>query len=123
MSFVESENSNSQKLEDYLKERKSPDEFMWKSSENEAHLKNQLPWLALVGDEEVVAFVLFTQTEDIFEILYLESHPQKLRQGYMNQLMDEFIRKAQGREIWLDVHEANRPAQELYKKWGFYVGG
>lgn len=70
--------------------------------------------------EVLVGFVLYRVLPETFEISLVASHPQYRRRGYMEKLFAHLINaKGQERELWLEVHEENVPAQKLYEKLGF----
>lgn len=71
--------------------------------------------------EVLVGFVLYRVLPEAFEISLVASHPQYRRRGSMEKLLAHLVvdAKSQGRELWLEVHEENVPAQKLYEKLGF----
>ncbi|WP_415064037.1 GNAT family N-acetyltransferase [Bdellovibrio sp.] len=70
--------------------------------------------------EQLVGFVLYRELPQAWEISLVACHPQFRRRGYMERLFDHLIAaKGQDRELWLEVHEENVPAQKLYEKLGF----
>lgn len=74
-----------------------------------------------VFDGDVLAgFVLYRDLPEAFEISLVASHPQFRRRGFMEKLFAHLIdAKGQDKELWLEVHEENVPAQKLYEKLGF----
>ncbi len=70
---------------------------------------------------DLVAFVLFRDQVSAFEVTFLASAPLFRKKGMMRRLIVEVQSLAQtsGREIWLEVHEGNRPARQLYESLGF----
>lgn len=70
--------------------------------------------------DQLVGFVLFRDLPEAWEISLVASHPQFRRQGYMEKLFGYLIdAKGQDKDLWLEVHEENVPAQKLYEKTGF----
>lgn len=69
----------------------------------------------------VRSFICFLQSTDSVEILALGVDPRFQRQGFMGKLLETFVREAQGEglEVFLEVHEDNISAINLYKKYGF----
>jgi ribosomal-protein-alanine N-acetyltransferase len=73
------------------------------------------------------AFVLFRDVGVAWEISFLAVAPELRGQGRMRTLLlllQERLRETpcqqpQGLAIWLEVHEANGPALNLYAKVGF----
>lgn len=76
--------------------------------------------LGVFEGESLVGFVLYREVPEAWEISLVASHPQYRRRGYMESLLTQLIAaKGQERELWLEVHEENVPAQKLYEKLGF----
>lgn len=76
--------------------------------------------VGIFSGEQLAGFVLFRDLPEAWEISLVASHPQFRRQGYMEKLFAYLIdAKGQGKELWLEVHEENVPAQKLYEKMGF----
>ncbi len=75
----------------------------------------------IVDVQGIVAFVLLQKLPDVCEILHLATHPRGRRKGHMAALLTALRGPAGGscRAIWLEVHEANQPARQLYQKLGF----
>lgn len=74
--------------------------------------------------ESLAGFVLFREVPGAWEISLVASNPEFRRKGYMEKLIQHLIdSKGQGRELWLEVHEANVSAQNLYEKLGFRLSG
>lgn len=74
--------------------------------------------------EELVGFVLYRDNIQAWEISLVVSHPRHRRAGYIKALLEHLIvAKGQERELWLEVHEKNVKAQNLYEKLGFRRSG
>jgi ribosomal protein S18 acetylase RimI-like enzyme len=78
--------------------------------------------------DQVSAFILFRDLGEALEIEMLATHPDFLRQGIMTRLLAEVFRRAQNDEtrlkaVWLEVHEHNALARQLYEKSGFNIVG
>lgn len=75
-------------------------------------------------DKILMAFILYRRMGAILDIVVLGTSHSFRRQGLMERLLLH-MRKQQkpGEEIWLEVHEKNEAAQNLYKKLGFRVSG
>ncbi|MEK2645064.1 GNAT family N-acetyltransferase [Bdellovibrio sp. BCCA] len=68
----------------------------------------------------LIGFVLYRELPEAFEISLVASHPQYRRRGAMEKVIEHLVNaKGQERELWLEVHEENVPAQKLYEKLGF----
>lgn len=75
-----------------------------------------------IFDEEdtLIGFILYRDLPNAWEISLVASDPKFRRRGYMEKLFDFLIAaKGQDKELWLEVHEENVPAQKLYEKLGF----
>lgn len=73
----------------------------------------------LEGDE-LLGFVLYRDLPEAWEISLVATHPRYRRRGVMEMLFSHLIAaKGQEKELWLEVHEENVPAQKLYEKLGF----
>lgn len=70
--------------------------------------------------EVLVGFVLYRVLPDAWDISLVASHPHFRRRGYMEKLFAYMLdAKGQDRQLLLEVHEENVPAQKLYEKLGF----
>ncbi len=68
----------------------------------------------------LTAFVIWRCFPGGREIRLLGTHPKWCRRGIMAELMRSVIEEVDsGEEIWLEVHEGNRGARNLYEKLGF----
>ncbi|MGE0762036.1 MAG: GNAT family N-acetyltransferase [Bdellovibrionales bacterium] len=66
------------------------------------------------------ALVLLRDQGQVWDIVVLATNPGRQRQGDMTRLLKSVADlRPQGVELWLEVHEANLAAQNLYKKLGF----
>lgn len=70
------------------------------------------------------AFVVFSKVGPNYEINLLATDIIERRQGLMITLLECLRRSwAEGKEIWLEVHEGNSAARKLYEKQGFTAEG
>lgn len=70
--------------------------------------------------EELAGFVLYRELPEAWEISLVASHPHFRRRGGVEKLFAHlFNAKGQDKQLWLEVHEENVPAQKLYEKLGF----
>lgn len=91
----------------------------WSESDLVDALKQGRGW-GLVGEAGVSAFVLVQVLPGTWDILHLATAPEFRRQGLMRRLLSEVLaRKEVGLQVWLEVHEANGPARQLYEGLGF----
>ena len=75
-------------------------------------------------DPDLKAFILVADRTAAFELTCLASHKETVRQGHMTQLLEYIIQeKGRQKELWLEVHEINLAARNLYEKWGFEKAG
>lgn len=59
-------------------------------------------------------------------LLNLAVHPEARRQGVGSALLERALglaRSSGARGVWLEVRTSNRPAIELYRKFGFRIAG
>lgn len=96
----------------------------WSSQQIEAELEKGCG-LGIFGEAyRLKAFVIFSKVGPNYEINILATDREERRQGLMLTLID-YLRKswAEGKEIWLEVHENNSAARNLYEKQGFIAEG
>lgn len=94
-------------------------EFYWPSDLLGAELATAEAFGIFEG-QKLAGFVLYRILEQAWEISLVASHPEFRRKGLMERLFKELIAaKGQDKELWLEVHEENVPAQKLYEKLGF----
>lgn len=68
----------------------------------------------------LVAVVLLREIEQAWDIIMLATDAGRQRRGDMTRLLGHVATvKPSSRELWLEVHEKNLPAINLYKKLGF----
>jgi len=80
--------------------------------------------LFLVDKSVLVGFILYRQVLDIREVTLLMTHPEQRGRGHMRGLLRGLVDQLNSSEkIWLEVHEANRAAFQLYKGLGFIKNG
>jgi ribosomal protein S18 acetylase RimI-like enzyme len=83
--------------------------------------------LSLAGfssKSDLCGFILYRLSADNLEIIWLATHPQFLAQGVMQKLLAElFAAHSHLNEVWLEVHEKNQQALNLYIKMGFHKVG
>lgn len=69
---------------------------------------------------DLVAFVLARRQPQLLDVVILATRVDQHRRGHMAGLLQFILRaKTAETEVWLEVHEANLAAQNLYKKLGF----
>ena len=74
----------------------------------------------ILHKDQLRAFVLYRDLPQAWEISLVACDPGFKRQGWTEKLLAALIAaKGQGKELWLEVHEENLPAQKLYEKLGF----
>ena len=99
-------------------------DFMWAAEQIRDHvLTYKKPWVALVGQNHVLALILYIETENLIEVCYLESGLHHRRQGHMKFLLRHLLEQNPTHAFWLDVHHKNKPALELYNQFGFVQTG
>jgi [ribosomal protein S18]-alanine N-acetyltransferase len=76
--------------------------------------------LGLFEGGSLSAFVLYRRQADIWDIVLLGTRVERQRQGLMDRLLSHLLLvRPAGTEVWLEVHQGNVGAQNLYKKLGF----
>ncbi len=96
----------------------------WSSHQIEQELERGCG-LGIFGEKyRLRAFVIFTKVDSNYEISILATDKAERRQGLMLLLLNYFKASwAEGKEIWLEVHEGNAAARKLYEKQGFTKEG
>lgn len=76
--------------------------------------------LGLFFDGELRAFILYRTMGEVWEVISLVTHPDFRGMGYMKRLLTTLrAQMPPPYEMWLEVHESNASAWNLYKKMGF----
>lgn len=115
--------SSDLRLFQFLEGRRA-DDFRWTNEQIESHIfKHQKPWIAFSVDSQFASIVLYNQWDQVIEINYLETAGPFIRQGYMKALLTAFFEKEPSLSCWLDVHEGNLAARNLYQSLGFLTSG
>lgn len=97
--------------------------FHWSEELLRSEFFNSKTWV-LEKDSLVLAFVCLRDVIDAWEISVLATRAEYQGQGYMEALLKDLIRNfGSKRQLWLEVHEKNLPAQKLYEKLGFQHNG
>lgn len=81
--------------------------------------------LGIFGEHyQLQSFVIFSRTGDHYEISLLATDREQRRQGQMAFLI-QYLHSTWGggKKLWLEVHENNNAARNLYKKQGFTEEG
>ncbi len=72
----------------------------------------------------IQAFVIYQDTGEAWDISVLATDPSAQKKGRMLELMKSVLEnKTAGRKVWLEVHEHNLAARNLYEKLGFTAQG
>jgi ribosomal-protein-alanine N-acetyltransferase len=83
---------------------------------------NQAEAYGLWENQQLLALVVFRRLPDAYEISLLGTHPKHRGRGLMRRLLGHII--ALGHEDWwLEVHEQNQAALQLYRALGFQPTG
>lgn len=76
------------------------------------------------GSGVIHAFVIYQDTGEALDISVLATDPSVQKQGRMKELLKTLLDSKEGdRKVWLEVHEQNLAARNLYEKLGFTVQG
>lgn len=98
-----------------------PDPRGWSEFQIKDHASKSHIWRDGADPEAPIkGLVLISEAHPVWEILYLVTHPMWRGQNIMVDLLTEVL-AASPREgqIWLEVHQANLAAIQLYQKVGF----
>lgn len=97
--------------------------FHWPPEVLRSELLTTECWL-LEDNHRVLAFLCLRDLVDAWEISVVGTHPQFQRRGLMEQLLKSVIAdRGSQRQLWLEVHEHNLKACNLYEKLGFKKSG
>lgn len=79
--------------------------------------------LVIKSEKNILAFVTFRDYEDRLEIMAIGTDPTYLRNQMAQKVLDGVKTNAAQRKlsVWLEVHENNQTAVNLYLKNGFKV--
>ena len=120
-----SEGDQSKLFEIFRANQNLPGAPSWTESQLSQEITDQFFLEGRNAVGELTAFILFRKTPEAYEISYLATHPQAKRKGVMAGLLRSLVAlaKVASTNVWLEVHESNLPAQNLYKKIGFIECG
>lgn len=77
-------------------------------------------WILRDAGGRLRAFILLRDAVDAWEITFLATSPDAQRCGYMRKLLSHLLSsRPKNRALWLEVHEANSAARQLYQSVGF----
>ncbi len=77
--------------------------------------------IGFIEEGKLRAFFLYKSFDSHMEISLLATHPEAERQRFMRQLLEKLRDTKPAREIWLEVHEHNLRARQIYEKSGFFI--
>jgi ribosomal protein S18 acetylase RimI-like enzyme len=95
--------------------------FDWPKEKIISEMKSSQFFGAVDAENRLLAFVsLASRGEGVNEATFLASHPEFTRSGHMAALLQWLIASQNATsELWLEVHEGNMKARNLYRKLGF----
>ena len=98
-------------------------QFNWSKPLFSSEFSSTECWVLEVQGE-IQSFVCLRDAVDAFELSVLATRKGSHGKGYMSSLLYH-IQELYGseRQLWLEVHESNGPAQKLYEKLGFQMTG
>ncbi len=101
--------------------------FNWSNGAMLAELKQASQVWVAEENAQILAFIVLRELSDAWEVSALASNPLFWGRGCMSSLLSDvierFTRGDNGKEIWLEVHEENHPARQLYQKLGLVEVG
>lgn len=78
----------------------------------------------LKKQDQIAALICYYKpSSQVAEVLFLGTSPVYQKQGFMSQLLDQFLFEQRGSEVWLECREDNLSARHLYLKKGFQQTG
>lgn len=87
-----------------------------------SHYSSKQQMIAIKLSDEFVGFVCFLPIDTLtIEILMVVLDPIYWGQGHMKEALLQILHKY--KEVWLEVHEENLPAKQLYLSLGFEITG
>ena len=100
-------------------------QFSWNSENFRDELKLAETLICKNDSGEVLSFLSYRKNKFEREIMVLATTPPHRKLGLQTQLLAELLSEARLNklEIWLEVHEQNSSAIELYKKNKFELQG
>lgn len=103
----------------------NPFQFSWNSESFRDELKLAETLICKNQAGEVVSFLAYRKNKFEREIMVLATTPLNRKLGLQTQLLAELLNEARLNklEVWLEVHEQNSSAIELYKKNKFKEQG
>jgi ribosomal-protein-alanine N-acetyltransferase len=75
---------------------------------------------------QVLAYCNYWLVQDEIHLLNITTHPDARRRGLARTLMERMLAFARARDcrlVTLEVRRSNKPAQALYKRYGFVAVG
>jgi ribosomal-protein-alanine N-acetyltransferase len=81
--------------------------------------------LAAMRGSEMVGYLVCSRYDTVWHIMNVAVDPEQRRQGIGAAMLEELFRRidAQTARFTLEVRESNRPAIELYERFGFRAAG
>lgn len=97
--------------------------FYWPDDMFRAELVQAQTWV-LERQGKPAAFVCVRDVSEAFELSVLATSVVYQGKGLMTKLLQQLIKEIGGqRHLWLEVHESNLTARNLYEKLGFVRTG
>lgn len=100
-------------------------QFSWNSENFLAELKVAETLICKSENSEVLSFLSYRKNQFEYEIMVLATLPMHRQKGLQSQLIKALLAEARlsHATVWLEVHEKNSSAIELYKKNKFVSEG
>lgn len=97
--------------------------FFWPDDMFRAELVQTKTWV-VEQNQKLLAFVCVRDVSEAYELSVLATCQSHQGQGLMRRLLKQIIVEIGGeRHLWLEVHEKNLTARNLYEKLGFIHTG
>lgn len=92
--------------------------FSWSASALRESMEKDVYW-GISDSQGLLGFVLTRDLGEVLEILAIVTRTDGRRQGVAENLLRQVLSDFPKKEIWLEVHESNLGARNLYEKLGF----
>ena len=95
----------------------------WKNHQLAQEVLGQKVYGRFSAEGELIAFLIYTENNNNCDVLLLATQPQWQKQGHMQALLNDFTSRSTATAFFVEVHEKNIGAIQLYKQLGFRQKG
>ncbi len=81
--------------------------------------------LAALRDRRMLGYLICSRYDTVWHIMNVAVDPEERRRGIATAMLEDLLRRIDSRtaRFTLEVRESNRPAIELYERYGFRAAG